>query len=347
MIALLFYHLFFMQWFLPAQHSFVAMEKLSEYSFFDGPLKELRPGQDVYPYDLNTPLFSNYAAKQRFIRLPRGTKIKYRDSAVFDFPKGSILIKNFYYPRDFRKPEKGRALLETRLLVHENEGWQAYPYIWNEEQTEAFYDPAGETREVRYVNESGKKINTAYAIPNKNQCKGCHLKNDEMVPVGPSARQLNRMIDIGGKEVHQLRYWNEAGILDGLPPESAIPAGIVWDDPVTGDLNARARAYLDANCAHCHSRSGPANTSGLYLDVYENDPLHLGVNKSPVAAGRGSGNLRFDIVPGAPNQSILVFRMQTNDPSIAMPEIGREQVHREGLALIEEWIRKQNFSSSP
>ena len=347
MIALLFYHLFFMQWFLPAQNSFVAEEKLSEYGFFNGQLKELQPGRDVYPYDLNTPLFSNYAAKQRFIKLPAGTKIQYRDSAVFDFPTGTILIKNFYYPKDFRKPEKGRTILETRLLVHETGGWQAYPYIWNDEQTEAFYDPAGETREVRYVNESGKKITTPYAIPNKNQCKGCHLRNDELVPVGPSARQLNKMIAISGSEVHQLRNWKEAGILEGLPPHSALPAGVVWDDPSTGSLNARARAYLDANCAHCHSRTGPANTSGLYLDAYETDPLHLGVNKSPVAAGRGSGDLRFDIVPGAPNQSILFFRMQTNDPSIAMPEIGREQVHREGLALIEEWIRKQDFSSSP
>lgn len=347
MIAVLFYYIFFLQWLLPAQDSFVVKETLSEYGFFTGPLKELRPGQNVYPYEVNTPLFSNYSAKQRFIRIPSGTKIQYRDSAVFDFPKGSVLIKNFYYPKDFRKPEKGRTLLETRLLVHEAAGWQAYPYIWNDEQTEAFYDPAGETREVRYVNESGRKVNTPYAIPNKNQCKGCHLKNDQLVPVGPSARQLNRMIDTSGKKVHQLNHWKEAGILEGLPPDSEIPVGVVWDDPLTGSLNERARAYLDANCAHCHSRTGPANTSGLYLDVYETDPLHLGVNKSPVAAGRGSGNLRFDIVPGAPNQSILYFRMQTNDPSIAMPEIGREQVHREGLALIEEWIRKQNFSSSP
>lgn len=347
MIALFFWAAWVVQWFLPGQQPFVVKEKLSEYGFFTGPLSDLHPAGDVYAYDLNTPLFSNYAEKRRFVRIPAGTRIQYRDSTVFYFPEGTVLIKNFYYPRDFRKPEKGSTLLETRLLVHQAEGWQAYPYIWNDEQTEAVYDPAGEMREIRYINASGKKITTPYAIPNKNQCKGCHLRNDAMVPVGPSARQLNRSIEIDGKRVHQLRYWQEAGILEGLPPDPAIPAGVIWDDPLTGSLNDRARAYLDANCAHCHSRTGPANTSGLYLDVYETDPLHLGVNKSPVAAGRGSGNLRYDIVPGAPSQSILFFRMQTNDPSIAMPEIGREQVHREALDLIEEWIRKQNFSSSP
>ena len=60
--------------------------------------------------------------------------------------------------------------------------------------------------------------------------------------------------------------------------------------------------------------------------------------KSTVAAGRGAGENLFDIVPGKPDQSILTFRMQTNDPGIAMPELGREQVHAEGVALIRDWI---------
>jgi hypothetical protein len=76
------------------------------------------------------------------------------------------------------------------------------------------------------------------------------------------------------------------------------------------------------------------------LDIYEKEKSHLGILKSPVAAGRGSGNLQYDIVPGQPQNSILVFRMKALDPSIAMPEIGREQIHAEGVALIEEWIRK-------
>jgi len=326
--------------------AFDRKDRLSEYHFFDGALGDLDPAGNVHPYSLNTPLFSNYAEKLRFIRLPEGGKIRYRDSTTFDFPVGTVLIKNFYYPHDFRKPEKGRQILETRLLVHEENGWQAYPYIWNETQSEAYYDPAGETKQVRYVNESGRKITTPYLIPNKNQCKGCHLKDNVVVPVGPSARQLNRNLNDQGRRENQLQYWSELGILEGLPPRPEIPKGVVWDDPSSGSLNDRARAYLDANCAHCHAKDGPANTSGLFLDVHENEPSHLGVNKSPVAAGRGSGNLDFDIVPGQPEKSILVFRMRTNDLGIAMPEIGREQVHKEGLALIEEWIRKNTFSNN-
>lgn len=163
-----------------------------------------------------------------------------------------------------------------------------------------------------------------------------------MVPIGPSARQLNTTYSYASGAENQLAHWNKTGILDRMP-DSSTPRLPIWNDASTGTVGERARAYLDANCAHCHSRRGPASTSGLFLDVFEKDPTHLGVNKPPVAAGRGAGDLQFDIVPGQPDKSIMVFRMKTNDPAIAMPEIGREQVHREGVALIEEWIRQKSF----
>ena len=320
-------------------------ETLSEYGFFKGKLSNLDPVESVVPYSVNTPLFSNYAEKARFVQIPEGSRVKYNDSASLEFPEGTFLIKNFYYPNDFRKPEKGRRIIETRLLLRDVSGWQAYPYIWNEEQTEAYYDPAGETIEVKFVNASGKKISTPYVIPNKNQCKGCHNSNDTFSPIGTSARQLNGEVDYPktGRK-NQLVHWQELGMLDVIP--SDVPKLAVWNDETTGDINERARAYLDANCGHCHSRSGPANTSGLFLNITENDPGHLGVHKAPVAAGRGAGDLQYDIVPGDPGKSILLFRMNTTDPAIAMPEIGRELVHTEGIELIEEWIRKNTFVSN-
>lgn len=323
------------------QKGFVRHEKLSEYDFFVGALRDLRPAEGVLPYAVNTPLFSNYAEKLRFIMVPRGTSAKYNDTSAFDFPEGTVLIKNFYYPNDFRKPEKGRKLIETRLLVNEAGGWQPYSYIWNEEQSEAYYDPAGETTTVSYIDMAGRRIRAPYVIPNRNQCKGCHSRRDQFAPIGVSARQLNMDFIYGDMAANQLKQWVKTGILDGVPPD--VPALAVWDNAATGTLNDRARAYLDANCGHCHSRTGPANTSGLFLDIFETNPSHLGVFKAPVAAGRGAGDLEYDIVPGEPQKSILLFRMKTNDPAIAMPEIGREQVHREGVELIQEWIRKHTF----
>jgi uncharacterized repeat protein (TIGR03806 family) len=317
-------------------------DKLSDYGFFIGKLSDLKPAEGIYQYELNTPLFSNYAEKLRFIKIPEGTQAEYNDTAVFSFPVGTVLIKNFYYTNDFRKQEKGRKILETRLLVHEEAGWQAYPYIWNDEQTEALYDPAGETKTVTYINQSGRKVSTPYVIPNKNQCKGCHSRNSKMVPIGPSARQLNREVSLPGKSENQLVNWNSLKLLNAID-QTKSPALANWEN-TSAALNDRARAYLDANCGHCHSKGGPASTSGLFLDIHEKDMNRLGVNKAPVAAGRGTGDLKYDIIPGDPDHSILLYRMKTNDPGIAMPEIGREQIHKEGVALIEEWIRKNTFA---
>lgn len=313
--------------------------RLSDYNFFKGELKELNPNDRVVPYDLNTPLFSDYAWKKRFLYIPEGHEMVYDDKEVFSFPEGSILIKNFYYPADFRSPEKNISIIETRLLIKEKEGWQAYPYIWNEEQDDAFLEIAGGIKEVKWKNSKGKKVVIDYLVPNKNQCKGCHIKSKELKPIGPAARHLNRSFIFEEGEQNQLTYFQKSGILKGLPGLGNVPKNAVWDDPSTGSLTNRARAWLDINCGHCHRKEGPANTSGLFLDIYESDEFHLGINKSPVAAGKGSGNRSFDIHPGKPESSILVYRMESNDPGIRMPEIGRSVADQEGLALIKDWIR--------
>ena len=70
----------------------------------------------------------------------------------------------------------------------------------------------------------------------------------------------------------------------------------VWNDPLTAPLADRAKAYLDANCAHCHSAQGSAKNSGLYLDYHQKDQRKRGIYKPPIAAGKGSGDFQYDIV---------------------------------------------------
>jgi len=313
-------------------------EKLSEYHFFKGTISDLHPGEDVIPYDLNTPLFTDYAYKARFIRLPKGESATYDAYEVLDFPVGTQIIKTFYYPHDFRKPQKGRTLLETRVLIKENTGWKALPYIWNEDQSEAYLDVAGGRKDISWKDENGKKHQLNYTIPNMNQCKGCHIKGDQLTPIGPSARQLNGDYAYDSDTINQLVYWQELGILDNLPELESIPKLAQWDDPQSGTLADRARAYLDINCGHCHNPAGPANTSGLYLDIHTEDPTALGIKKAPVAAGRGSGGHQFDIFPGDANASILVYRLDSDDPGVMMPELGRKSIHTEGVELIRSWI---------
>jgi len=316
-----------------------APESLSAWGFFTGNLADQQPAAGVVPYRLNTPLFSDYAEKLRFVRLPAGQSVPYTPDDVLAFPVGTVLIKTFYFPTDFRQPDKGRRLLETRLLVHEATGWKALEYVWNAEQTDATLEVAGEQTSVVYTDASGKNHRQLYVMPNLNQCKGCHNRNETLMPIGPSARQLNGNLTYADGTANQLTYWQQHGLLTDLPALASVPKTPVWNDPATGSLDARARAWLDINCAHCHRPDGPASTSGLNLRHTETNPTAWGVQKTPVAAGRGSGGRQFDIVPGKPDESILVYRMESTDPGVMMPEVARKVTHREGVALVREWIR--------
>ncbi|MEK6475927.1 SO2930 family diheme c-type cytochrome [Catalinimonas sp. 4WD22] len=319
---------------------------LSEYGFFEGKLADLQPAAHVVPYELNTPLFSDYAHKKRFIYFPEGASANYQEKEVLEFPLGTVLIKNFYYPNDFRDTAKGRKILETRLLVHEEKGWQPLSYIWNEEQTDAYFEILGATIPVQWTHTDGAIKQTNYIVPNLNQCKSCHVKDKTLMPIGPTAWQLNRNNEFATEEVNQLDYLAAHAYLYGLPEAKDRPSLPLWEDPNSGTLNERAIAYLDINCGPCHNPLGPAKTSGLNLTVFETDPYKLGIMKPPVAAGKASGNLLHDIVPGKPEASILLHRMNSTNPEVMMPELGRTLIHEEGVALIRNWIEQLNSSKS-
>jgi uncharacterized repeat protein (TIGR03806 family) len=304
-------------------------ENLSDYGFFKGTVKDQIPTDDVVLYTLNSPLFSDYASKLRFVRLPEGKSVSYNPDSVLQFPVGTAIVKTFYYPFDERNPEKGRRLMETRVLLHEAKGWVALPYIWNKEQTDAVLEVAGGSDQVSWIDAAGKKQSFEYQVPNMNQCKGCHERSGEMTPIGPSVRQLN--------DGHQLQNWSTTGLLKGLPKDH-IPALVNYSD-ARASLDDRVKAYLDINCAHCHNATGPARSSGLYLEWNSKDRTAYGFFKAPVAAGRGSGNLSYDIVPGKPEQSILHYRMASRDPGVMMPELGRQLTHHEGVELVRSWIQ--------
>jgi len=318
----------------------VGNKTLSEYGFFTGRLADMQASKGIIPYDINTPLFSDYAYKARFIKVPDNLHISYKEQDVLDLPVGTFLIKTFYYPDDFRDPEGKRRLIETRVMQHETDGWTTLAYVWNKEQTEAYLEIAGISSKEHWINNDGRKMNVDYIVPSMAQCKSCHLKNDKISPIGPSVRQLNKDFDYRDGKENQLIHWQKAGILSALPLLSSVPKTPVWDKPSSGSLHERAMAYLDINCGHCHREEGQANTSGLHLMADEADPFRLGIMKKPVAAGKGTGGRLFNIVPGKPDESILVYRMESTDPGEMMPEVGRKLVHKEGVELVREWISK-------
>ncbi|GGE10017.1 hypothetical protein GCM10011529_15460 [Polymorphobacter glacialis] len=318
----------------PLLLSDTAAPTLSAYNFFTDPSGK-NPAQGVQLYTLNTPLFSDYSEKYRYVWMPPGTKAAYTPTGALDFPIGTALIKTFAYPADFRAPTKAVRRIETRLLVRRTSGWVPISYVWNTAQTEAVLKRAGTRIPVTFTDAHGQPRSIDYAVPNTNQCKQCHQQGTEATPIGPTAANLNGGLNNQGP--NQLTTWAKSGKLTGLP---ATPPRLArWDDP-SQPVPARARAYLDVNCGHCHSRQGFASNSGLYLQHDEQNPAAQGILKRPVAAGRGSGGLQFSIAPGDPAASILLHRMQATEPGIIMPQFGRTVPHAEGIAIIEAYIAK-------
>jgi hypothetical protein len=286
---------------------------LAAYRLFTDPGART-PNAGLTPYALNTPLFSDYAEKARFLYLPPGITARYRASGVLDLPVGATLIKTFAYPADLRRPNEKVRFVETRLLIHRRNGWAALAYVWNDEQTEAVLKRAGKRLAVSFVDAKGEARQLDYKVPNQNQCKECHSVSGVLAPIGPKARNLNGDYAYAEGAENQLAHWTRLGLL------------------------TRARAYLDGNCGHCHNARGAASNSGLFLNLEETRAPVQGLGKRPVAAGRGSGGLLFDIAPGDPDGSIVVHRMASTEPGVMMPELSRSTVHEEGLALVRAYI---------
>lgn len=318
--------------------------------------------EGVTPYDLNTALFSDYALKLRTIWLPEGADPAVYDAReAFEFPVGTVITKTFYYPQSQGGPDEvvrtretllhfdGRGLdlsqvrlIETRILVRREDGWAALPYVWDADQRSAALSRTGSFIDLTLVDASGAREAFSYLVPNVNQCANCHETETGtgLRPIGPKARHLNRDFAYAGTRANQLDYWREHGLLTGGPMAAEAPSNTAWNGemPLEAMIEPAARSYLDVNCAHCHSRTGPADTSGLYLEPWEPAGPNLGFCKPPIAAGRGTGGRLYSIVPGEAHASILVHRMESGRADIMMPELGRAVIDVEGVALVSAWI---------
>lgn len=310
---------------------------LSDYRLFEDAGDPTKNANQGVKYDLTTPLFSDYAQKHRFVFLPDGSSAAYRETAVFDFPVGTVIAKTFAIQSDLRDPESTQDVIETRLLIKRLRGWDALPYIWNDSKTEAVLTVTGGTKNVSWINAAGDEQSTDYIVPNSNNCANCHGE-DEMFPIGPKARLLNKSFDYGDEVANQIDYWVQQDILAGAPADTSTIDTIPLESDTDAPLDDRARGYLDVNCAHCHGVAGAGDTSGLLLDYTREFGLEVGECKPPVAAGDGAGDLQYSIVPGDADASIMVFRMDSNETDVRMPEIGRSVIHSDGVELIRQWI---------
>lgn len=305
--------------------------KLSAFGLFETGTST--PGWRLVPYTLHTPLFSDYAEKDRRIWMPLGDTADIHSDGSIAFPKGTVIVKSFGWP-DWND---GRPV-ETRLLILREKGWVALPYIWDADGRDATLAVGGRRVPVSFRSPDGARHDIAYAVPNMNQCKECHNRGGQIVPIGPKAEN----IDFGEGHAEHPFFSSPKNRIRPMPR---------WDDPASGSLTDRTRAYIDVNCAHCHNPEGSASNSGLFLR-WADDPkgVNYGIRKRPTAAGRGSGGMDFAIAPGDPAHSFLIYRLESTDPGIAMPEVGRSTVHKEGADLLRQWIAempKASHDSAP
>jgi uncharacterized repeat protein (TIGR03806 family) len=318
---------------------------LSEYHFFRWHDGRIEHNDRVIPYDLNTALFSDHALKDRAIYIPPNTKIRFHASDAFEFPAGSAIIKSFLFPADQRKPEENLRLVETRVLVRYEDGWRAFPYLWRSDGSDADYRPGGHVEAINFIDEEGVPRTSQYLVPQRNQCRECHELADPMgrkylTIIGVKARHINRE--------NQLERLAELDYLEGLPAtgvERAFDIRTLAETSTIAmtdaELDKAARDYLDINCAHCHNPSAVQGvTSQLFLNYDNTDLFRLGICKEPGSAGTGTGGFRYNIVPGAPGQSIMVYRIETEIVGDMMPLIGRSLRDRRGTPLVRGFIER-------
>lgn len=308
---------------------------LSQYRFFSGAMAEQRPNAGVLPYDVITPLFSDYAHKFRFVWMPPGTSAAFNGADVpLEFPDGTALIKTFYF--DNVQPTGERRILETRLLIKRAGQWVIAEYVWNAEQTEAFLDLNGRFAPLTWRDDQGADHAVNYRIPSWAECFTCHKLNGEAMPIGPKLRNLARMVDYPEGPRDQIGKWLDAGYLQsGFPPVQPV---VRWDDP-SASLNDRVRAYVDMNCAHCHAEGKHCDYRPMRFAWQETtNPVNLGVCVEPEDPLPEAPELTYIVAPGNTYRSMLLHRISSTDEAVRMPLMGRTVVHEEGVQLITEWI---------
>ena len=327
---------------------------------------------NAVPYAVNSPLWSDGAAKSRAFVLPPGGKIHVKDcmpdagataladctspsgipngpadTGKWEFPVGTVMIKNFLFDG---------KLVETRLFMHVDAAtaaliqngtdWVGYNYAWNEAQTEATVVPDARTS-VQF--DTGQRTVT-WNYPSFLDCIGCH--SAATGTLGPETDQMNRAVDGG---TNQIDAFVAMGLFDDTAPtqpyapplvEPYANAALGMQGPPAGaTLDQEARSYLGANCGFCHRPD--VNDQGFdlrpSLSLYDTNLCGL-VQQNGIP---GSTQTLLDLAPGNHAGSATWVRMNTpvpaSDPNELddvgrMPPAGSFAVDPQATTLVGAWI---------
>lgn len=280
-----------------------------------------QPGDGLIPYTVIEPFWSDGADKTRYMALPNGTNVSLNDSGDFQFPRGSVLVKNFTL---------SQRLIETRLYLHNADGsWSGYSYQWNEAGTDAVLVDGAQDVDV------GGQV---WHYPSAGECNLCHTAAAGF-SLGLETLQLNTDFTYPGtgRTANQLATLAGIGVLDQQPTAAQRDRRLTRSSDDTASISSRARSYLHTNCSQCHR---PGGTSQAGMDLRFTTPL---AETGACGVAPSNGNLGRDgallVTPGDASNSLLHLRMVSED-SNRMPPISTLQVDTRGARLVADWINQ-------
>lgn len=296
----------------------------------------LEPRSGLLPYEIQAPLWSDGAYKQRWLALPEGTQIAYSETEPWQFPEGTVFVKHFEMAMDERLPEQ-RHRLETRFWIVGPGGAQyGASYKWNEAQTDAELVLEQQSETLSITDERGEPRSQQYFFPGPAECFSCHNSSSGFV-LGPRLAQLNRSTLYAAQRpaVNQLVAWSGWGYLDSTVEAEAAenaPRLAALDDE-SASLEDRVRSYWDGNCSMCHAG---ADGSVAGWDARFSTPVdQQGLSHEPARSWPEASRL---IEPGDPEHSLIYLRGGTTEPGRRMPPLGRNRVDELYLDLLASWI---------
>jgi hypothetical protein len=295
--------------------------------FRAGSVTEIAPA--VLAFSPQYPLWTDGAAKRRWIRLPPGTSIDASDVDAWRFPVGTWLWKEFAF--------EGRV--ETRTMERLPDGtWRYATYVWSADGSRATLAPE---RGVRFAATS--PFGTPHDVPSVHDCRACHAGAASPV-LGFSALQLSPDRDPLAPHATapapgevDLAVLVERGLVRGLPEH------LVETPPRIAAATPHERAalgYLHGNCGGCHDSAEALAGLGLDLSyslVRGSDVLSTadGV-PSRFRFGDREHELRID--RAEPRASVLERRVATRNPLQRMPALGSHAVDEAALHVLRRWL---------
>ncbi len=277
------------------------------------------PAPGLIPYDVIAPLWSDGADKGRWFAIPDGTKITVKPDGDFDFPIGSVLMKQF---------SLGGKRIETRLLMRDKAGdWNGYSYEWADDESDATLLPASKSKAV------GAQT---WTYPSRIECLSCHTPAAGRT-LGPELRQLNRdyVYTATNRLSNELATLDHIGVLDKTVGDPTKLTDKLSDPFGSGSVRDRARSYLHSNCSQCHRPMGGGQGPQNFLFTTSDYDANI-CNADPTEGDLGIAGAKL-FVPADPTKSLISLRMKAVDGN-RMPPLGSRVAHTQGIAVIDAWI---------